>query len=131
MKVMHLIILLITLFSTTLIAQISIEESLDKAFQNAKKGIYWALGNIPDKKTQAENDLIEEDRLVSSVKLFKEVNGVKVESSGFSGSTEVKLTLFRSTEKLFQDGYLRPDTLANRKDTVIVKKVNKKKAKTK
>jgi hypothetical protein len=129
MKVMHLIILLITLFSTTLIAQISIEESLDKAFQNAKKGIYWALGNIPDKKTQAENDLIEEDRLVSSVKLFKEVNGVKVESSGFSGSTEVKLTLFRSTEKLLQDGYLRPDTLANRKDTIIVKKTNKKRIK--
>ncbi|MDP4176382.1 MAG: hypothetical protein Q8933_20540 [Bacteroidota bacterium] len=131
MKMMHLMILLITLFSTTLIAQISIEESLDKAFQNAKKGIYWALGNIPDKKTQAENDLIEEDRLVSSVKLFKEVNGVKVESSGFSGSTEVRLTLFRSTEKLLQDGYLRPDTLANRKDTVIVKKANKKKAKNK
>ncbi|MDP4192341.1 MAG: hypothetical protein Q8858_12300 [Bacteroidota bacterium] len=131
MKMMHLMILLITLFSTTLIAQISVEESLDKAFQNAKKGIYWALGNIPDKKTQAENDLIEEDRLVSSVKLFKEVNGVKVESSGFSGSTEVRLTLFRSTEKLFLDGYLRPDTLANRKDTLIVKKANKKKAKNK
>jgi hypothetical protein len=129
MKMMHLMILLIMTFSTSLIAQISIEESLDKAFQNAKKGIYWALGNIPDKKTQAENDLIEEDRLVSSVKLFKEVNGVKVESSGFSGSTEVKLTLFRSTEKLLQDGYLRPDTLANRKDTIIVKKTNKKRIK--
>jgi len=36
---------------------------IDYAYQNAKKGIYWALANIPEKKTKLESDLIADDKL--------------------------------------------------------------------
>jgi hypothetical protein len=33
-------------------AQTKIEEDIEIAYQNAKKGIYWALNNIPEKKVK-------------------------------------------------------------------------------
>lgn len=114
--------------STPLWAQSSIEEPLEKAFQNAKKGMYWALSNIPEKKAQADNDLIDQDKLLSTVKLSKEINGLRIESTGFFESTGVKLTIFRSTEWLLKEGYLRPDTVVVKADTLKQKKETKKRS---
>jgi hypothetical protein len=82
------------------------ENNLDAAYQNAKKGIYWALTNIPESKLRLQSDLIADEILYSSVKLEKEFNGIKVESKGYSNSTEVSIIIYRSTDGLIKDGYL-------------------------
>lgn len=105
---MRTILLVYMLIPITLIAQQEMEISLDTAYQNAKKGIYWALTNIPDSKSQLQMDLIADERLYSTVKLRKEYNGIRIESRGYNGSTEVSIILFRSTEGLIKEGYLSP-----------------------
>ena len=37
-------------FSSLCKAQAKNEEDIDAAYQNAKKGVYWVLQNIPEKK---------------------------------------------------------------------------------
>ena len=71
-----------------------------------KKGVYWALSNIPEKKSKIAHQLVAEDKLYSSVKLYKKVNGVKVESTGFYNSNEVTITLYKSTDSLLSEGYI-------------------------
>jgi hypothetical protein len=88
-------------------AQINLESDIDIAIQNAKKGIYWALNNIPEKKNRLDNDLIAEDKLFATIKLSKEINGVKIESTGFYESYTVAIKLFRSNESLEKDGYIK------------------------
>lgn len=98
------------------------EENLERAFQNARKGIYWALSNIPAKKTSVSNDLIADDKLVASVRLEKEIYGIKIESTGFFETTEVKVKIFKSTDKLIEEGYLRPDTSVAKPQAAEVEK---------
>ncbi len=93
--------------------QSKIESDIDYAFQNAKKGIYWALENIPEKKTKIENNLIAEDKLYSIVKLTKAVNGIKIESTGYHNTNEVTIKIFRSNESLESDGYLKKKEYGN------------------
>ncbi len=88
-------------------AQTKIETDVDTAFQNAKKGIYWALSNIPEKKAKLENDLIVEDKLLASVRLDKEINGIKILSVGFNNSNEVSIKIFKSYDSLVKEGYLK------------------------
>jgi len=95
------------LITSTSFTQEKIESDIDFAFQNAKKGIYWALSNIPEKKSKLENDLIADDKLIASVKLYKEVNGVKIESTGYYQTHEVKIILYRSDDSLQEYGYLK------------------------
>ncbi len=83
------------------------ENDIDSAYQNARKGIYWALSNIPEKKSRLENDLIVEDKLCSSVKLDKEINGIKIVSVGFNNSNEVTIKIFKSYDSLVREGYLK------------------------
>lgn len=83
------------------------ESDIDYAYQNAKKGIYWALENIPEKKSKIENNLIADDKLYSSVKLIKAVNGVKIESTGYHNTNEVTIKIFRSNESLELEGFLK------------------------
>ena len=92
---------------TFLYCQSKLETDVDTAFQNAKKGIYWALSNIPEKKTKLENDLIVEDKLLASVKLDKEINGIKIVSVGFYNSNEVTIKIFKSYDTLVKEGYLK------------------------
>jgi len=57
---------LIILLSLTLYSQentSSFEEDIQHAFVNAKKGLYYALNNIPESKISLNQDLIEEDKL--------------------------------------------------------------------
>ena len=105
MRVIYLSSLLIVFSVSILIAQEKTEGDVDRAYQNAKKGIYWALSNIPEKKSRLENDLIAEDRLYSSVRLDKEINGVKVVSKGFYHTNEVEIIIYKSYDSLRTEGY--------------------------
>jgi hypothetical protein len=111
------IIALILITSGLSFYQSEYESDIDQAYLNAKKGIYWALENIPEKKSKAGNNLIADDRLYSSVKLTKGVNGIKIESTGYHNSNEVTIKIFRSNESLEQDGFLkRKENPENKKD---------------
>ena len=91
-----------------LIAQSKTENDIDLAYQNAKKGVYWALSNIPVKKSTVDNDLIGENELYASVKLSKEINGVKVVSKGYYNTNEVEIKIYKSYESLKTEGYNVP-----------------------
>lgn len=82
------------------------EDSLDIAYSNAKKGYYWALANIPERKSRIDNDLIADDKLIASIKLFKEVNGVKIESTGFHLTNQVKIVIYKSYDSLMKEGFI-------------------------
>ena len=99
--------LIILVFSGLVKAQADLESDIDMTIQNAKKGIYWALNNIPEKKSKLDNDLIAEDKLFASVKLSKEINGIKIEATGFNNSYAVTIKLFRSNESLIKDGFIK------------------------
>jgi hypothetical protein len=108
MKIIYFLSLLLILPSMNLLAQAKTEQDIDVAYQNAKKGIYWALSNIPGKKATMDNDLIAEDKLYASVKLSKEVNGVKVNSVGYFQTNQVEITIYKSFESLKAEGYNVP-----------------------
>ena len=108
MKCLLSLTTIIIITSINLFSQEKTEQDIDMAYQNAKKGIYWALSNIPGKKAKLENDLISEDKLYSSVKIFKEVNGVKVVSRGFYLTNDVEITIYKSYDNLKFEGYNVP-----------------------
>jgi hypothetical protein len=102
---------LIGLFGVcSLSAQTKTEDDMNVAYQNAKKGIYWALENIPGKKASLDNDLIGEDKLYASVKISKEVSGVKVSSIGYNQTNMVEITIYKSYESLKAEGYNVPSS---------------------
>jgi hypothetical protein len=104
---MKLFFFLFLIIGSNILAQAKIEGDIEIAFQNAKKGIYWSLANIPEKKAKIENDLISEDKLYANVKLSKEINGVKVESTGYYNSNEVTIKVYKSNDNLVKEGYLK------------------------
>jgi len=109
MKKLIVFSLLIIIFGiVSSFAQSKTEDDINLAYQNAKKGIYWALENIPAKKASLDNDLIAEDKLYASVKLSKEINGLKVTSKGFYQTNTVEITIFKSFESLKSEGYNVP-----------------------
>ncbi len=108
MKSLFLIFLLITI-PLGYSFQSSTEDNIDKAYQNAKKGIYWALANIPERKEHLSNELIADDILYADVKLSKEIDGVKIESEGFYNSNSVSIKIYKSNSSLIKEGYLRPE----------------------
>jgi len=87
--------------------QKEMEKNLDAAYQNAKKGVYWALSNIPE-KSRLQSDLIADEKLYASVKLEKEYEGIKIETTGYYNTIEISITIYRSTEGLVRDGYIKP-----------------------
>lgn len=103
MKILFFIIFLPQL----IFAQTKLEKDIDEAYQNAKKGVYWALTNIPEKKSSLNNDLIANDRIYAQVKLSKEINGIKIESTGYNSSNEVKISIYRSNDTLIKNGFLK------------------------
>ena len=105
-----LILSLLLFLPISLLAQAKTDQDIDVAYQNAKKGIYWALSNIPGKKATMDNDLIAEDKLYASVKLSKEVQGIKVSSKGYYQTNEVEITIYRSYESLKAEGYNVPSS---------------------
>lgn len=103
------IILVLICFPLIITAQNGFENSLDSAYKNARKGIYWALKHIPETKHKIANELIYEGELLAEVKLTKQLGGVKVESTGYEGTTRVLVRLFRSYKLLTKEGYLKGD----------------------
>jgi hypothetical protein len=108
MKALQIIIIFL-LFQFSSLAQTKTDGDIDLAYQNAKKGIYWALSNIPGKKETLDNDLIAEDKLYASVKISKEVNGVKVSSKGYYQTNQVEIIIYKSYESLKSEGYNVPN----------------------
>ncbi len=102
-----LIIFLPLLLISAINIQNKNEENITTAFQNAKKGMYYALSNIPEDKSRLNRELVDKNKLFAKVKLSKEVNGIKIESTGYSSSTEVTIKIYRSFESLEKDGYLK------------------------
>jgi hypothetical protein len=111
MKIYLILSVLVGLFGVcSLSAQTKTEDDMNVAYQNAKKGIYWALENIPGKKASLDNDLIGEDKLYASVKISKEVSGVKVSSIGYNQTNMVEITIYKSYESLKSEGYNVPSS---------------------
>lgn len=106
---MKIIILVLFCFPLILQAQSGFENTADNAYKNAEKGIYWAFKHIPDAKNKISHDLVFREELLASVKLTKQLGGVKVESTGFKGTTKVLVVLFRSYKLLKDEGYLKGD----------------------
>lgn len=105
------IISILFFFSQLTFSQAEIENDMDIAVQNAKKGVYWALSNIPVKKTKIEKSIINEDKLLARVKIAKELNGVRVESTGYYNTNEVTVVIYRSRDSLLKDGYIKKGDL--------------------
>ena len=109
MKKLIVFSLLIIIFGiVSSFAQSKTEDDINLAYQNAKKGIYWALENIPAKKASLDNDLIAEDKLYASVKINREINGVKVVSKGYYLTNHVEITIYKSYDILKSEGYNVP-----------------------
>ena len=102
-----LFILLPLFLISTINIQNKNEDNINTAFQNAKKGMYYALSNIPEDKSRLNRELVDQNKLFAKVKLSKEVNGIKIESTGYSSSTEVTIKIYRSFESLEKNGYLK------------------------
>lgn len=107
----YLFILSFLFMNQTIFSQSKIEDDIEYALVNAKKGVYWALSNIPVKKSKLDQSIISEDKLLAKVKIEKELNGIKVESTGFNQSNEVTIILYRSRDSLIKDGYIKKGDL--------------------
>lgn len=108
--------LLLINFSTISIAQSNIDKDIEVAFQNARAGIYWGLKNIPIKKARLDKSLIKDNRLIAKIKVVKELNGVKVESTGYDNTNEVTILLYRSVDSLIKDGFIKKGDLEEYQD---------------
>jgi hypothetical protein len=105
-KVLFAFIVLVC-FKSQSFSQQKLEDDIEIAYLNAKKGIYWALDNIPQKKLKLENELIADDKLYAKVKLEIEIEGIKIESTGYYHSNEVNIKIYKSNDSLVKEGYLR------------------------
>lgn len=111
MKNFPIILFFVFIISSATIAQSKVDSDIEAALVNARKGIFWGLLNIPIKKAKLEKSLINDDKLVARVKIAKELNGVKIESTGYYNTNEVTILLYRSADSLIKDGYIKKGDL--------------------
>lgn len=52
------------IFSSIIFSQSKVDTDIEAALVNARKGVFWALMNIPVKKAKVEKSLINEDSLL-------------------------------------------------------------------
>lgn len=110
----NILVIFLSIFftiSSLTIAQSKVDSDIEAALVNARKGIFWGLMNIPIKKAKLEKSLINDDKLVARVKITKELNGVKIESTGYNNTNEVTIILYRSADSLIKDGYIKKGDL--------------------
>ncbi|GMU95224.1 MAG: hypothetical protein HZC46_00695 [Ignavibacterium album] len=105
------IFLFMFIFSSIMFSQSKVDADIESASVNARKGIYWGLMNIPVKKARLEKSLINNDMLIARVRIAKELNGVKIESTGYYNTNEVTIVLYRSADSLIKDGYIKKGDL--------------------
>lgn len=107
----YLLILSVLFLTLNIYSQSKIEEDIEFTLVNAKKGVYWALSNIQGKKVKFEKSLIADDKLIAKVKVSKEINGVRIESTGYYQTDELTIILYLSRENLLKDGYIKKGDL--------------------
>jgi len=106
-------IIFLVIFASGFPSQLKTAENIDLAFINAKKGIYWGLSQSAAKQNSIKNNLIESDKLISAVRVEKEVNGLHIEAAGYYDGIEVIISIYKSTDNLIKEGFLvlpQPDT---------------------
>ena len=106
-----LFLLPIFLLTQNIFSQSKIESDIESSLVNAKKGVYYALSNLQGKKAKFEKSLIADDKLIAKVKVSKELNGIKIESTGFFQTDELTIVLYKSSESLIKDGYIKKGEL--------------------
>jgi len=107
----YLLLLTMLLVTQIIYSQSIIENDIESALVNAKKGVYYALSNLQGKKAKFEKSLIADDKLIAKVRVNKELNGVKIESTGFSETNELSIVLYKSADSLIKDGYIKKSDL--------------------
>ena len=100
-------IFLFLFLPAVIIAQSDFQNKIDQTYTYAKKGIYYALENIPDDKSTLNEDLLDNDKLICEVRLTKEINGVKIIAKGFFDSYETEITVYKTYDNLVKEGYLK------------------------
>lgn len=110
MKIYFFVLPMLLLTQITF-SQSKIEGDIESGLINAKKGMYWALSNLQGKKAKFEKSLIFDDKLVAKVKVTKELNGIRIESTGFYQTNELTIMIYRSADSLIKDGYLKKGDL--------------------
>jgi hypothetical protein len=111
MRFILLILATAFLFIPFSLSQSKIEDDIEAALVNSKKGVYWALSNLQGKKAKFDKSLIADDKLIAKVKVSKELNGIKIESTGFSGTNELTVVLYKSADSLIKNGYIKKGDL--------------------
>ena len=106
----YLFIFIFFLMSTFAAAQNKIDNEINTAYQNAKKGIYWALSNIPEQKNRLNNELVADDKLYCKIKLDKKINGVKIQSTGYFDTNQVTIIIYKSYDTLIEEGFIKKKT---------------------
>ena len=106
----YLSIILIIIIPALTAAQTKIDDEINTAYQNAKKGIYWALSNIPEQKNRLNNELVADDKLYCKVKLDKKINGVKIQSTGYFDTNQVTIIIYKSYDTLIEEGFIKKKT---------------------
>ena len=116
MKMFLSFIVILVLLPVNSFSQSKVEEDIEMTLVNAKKGVYWALSNLQGKKVRFEKSLIADDKLISKVKVSKELNGIKIESTGYYQTNELTILLYRSKESLLESGYIKKGDLETYSD---------------
>jgi hypothetical protein len=109
-------LLFLFLLPFTITAQQSLEQELDSALINAKKGVYWALTNLDLNKSRISIDLIDDNKLYAAVRIDREYRGVKIVSTGFYDSIELSVKLYRSDDYLQKEGYIKEEISPGEKE---------------
>ncbi len=99
--------LICLLFPLSLLAQKGLEKDIDLAYKNALIGLNYALENIPDEKKSFKGDMIRKNQKIAEIRLTKEINGIKIESTGEYLSYEVRIVVFKSYDELIKEGILK------------------------
>jgi hypothetical protein len=58
-----------------------------------------------------DQSIINEDKLLAKVRIEKELNGIRIESTGYNQTNEVTIVLYRSKDSLIKDGYVKKGDL--------------------
>jgi hypothetical protein len=80
--------------------------SIDSAYTNSLRGIFYALENIPERKNSISKDLIRKNRLTARIKISKEIGGVFVQSTGFFDTYKVTTEIYRDYKSLKTEGLI-------------------------
>ncbi len=80
----------------------SVEDDIVFAYKNAMRGVIWAIDNIPYKKDATYKDIIESNKKICSLKIFKQEGGIKIISIGYFNSSSVEITTYYSIPEKFR-----------------------------